>query len=458
MLEGFSFFWNNMASMTYLYGAVMVAFSIVVILSPRFDRFTDFGIGLLKIFALACVYIVLNMLMMGIQYACFPSDAMTLFQEKNIFQLLFRHGIVWILTIGYALLFCGYDFRIKLILICTTIISLALCLELVPLLLYSFDHLSHEALTVFVYTVGILFSLFIAHNHMGVFKSVPLYCAILYLLADFLIFCILLTYQIYEIVEFNSATWFAAFVFVASFGIVIFTYLFLYQLCKENEESLELQATLEFDHSEHEMMQITETNLRELREVRHEMRNHLAYISTIVERRDYDRLEEYISNVKEDVDQSARRQIDSGNREIDLILNTEGAKARAHGIPFETFLVVPPQLPYRETDLCSMISNAINNAIEYCVRAEINDNPISVRIYPQNDFLYISVTNALKESEDIEMVLRAETTKSEKQLHGYGRKIIQSIAEKYGGFSSVDVIDGKFYTEIVLPLTPATTG
>lgn len=104
-------------------------------------------------------------------------------------------------------------------------------------------------------------------------------------------------------------------------------------------------------------------------------------------------------------------------------------------------------------DLCAMVGNAIDNAIECVERFEDPDRRIvSLTIRKQNAFVCIQTNNYCDTPLELENGL-PRTTKPDKAGHGFGLKSIRYLAEKYGGRMCVSVQDHIFILQIMLPLS-----
>lgn len=104
-------------------------------------------------------------------------------------------------------------------------------------------------------------------------------------------------------------------------------------------------------------------------------------------------------------------------------------------------------------DLCALLGNAIDNAIECVDRFDDPDRRvISLTIRKQNAFVCIQTNNYCDEALELENGL-PRTTKADKAGHGFGLKSIRYLAEKYGGRMCVSVQDHIFILQIMLSLS-----
>lgn len=125
--------------------------------------------------------------------------------------------------------------------------------------------------------------------------------------------------------------------------------------------------------------------------------------------------------------------VDCGNRTVNAVIAVEQARARRAGVTLDCRIEVPARLGVRDSDLCSLLMNLVNNAVEYLERnPELTDRTVTLRMRLVGGTLFAEVVNALAEG-DGSAALRLRTSKKDKQLHGYGSKIVSAIADKYNG-------------------------
>ncbi len=141
--------------------------------------------------------------------------------------------------------------------------------------------------------------------------------------------------------------------------------------------------------------------------------------------------------------------VDCGNVVIDSALAVGKAKAREKGLNLQTRVAVPPVLPISDSELVSIISNLVDNAIEACVREHLDGGVITVDLRFQRDYLLLRVENPVSDSLTEEERLRMESEKHGER-HGWGTRIVRSIAEKYDGMVKYAVRDGKFRADVML--------
>ena len=110
---------------------------------------------------------------------------------------------------------------------------------------------------------------------------------------------------------------------------------------------------------------------------------------------------------------------------------------------------VPVALKTSEMDLCIIIGNLFDNAIEASLQLPEEKRMIRIYMDMKNTQLYMSFTNFTATKKQKKISGRFHTTKG--QGHGFGLVRIDDIVERYGGYLSRNSEDGAITTEILLP-------
>lgn len=230
----------------------------------------------------------------------------------------------------------------------------------------------------------------------------------------------------------------------------------MHDMLVEQTEIVELQAERQRLHSERELARVTEANLEDLRSIRHDLKNQYSYMQILLAQRRYGELEAYFQQSLENLLPQLGQFIDCGNRVVNTILNMEFAKARKAEVAFTHQLVVPPVLPFGEDDLCAVLTNLLDNAIEECARlqrAGREDASLRLEIYPQKSYLFMLCRNTTDRTELVRSGRGLRTTKGDGQLHGHGTRIVTKITEKYNGCAEFALSDGLFVAKLLLDMT-----
>ena len=141
--------------------------------------------------------------------------------------------------------------------------------------------------------------------------------------------------------------------------------------------------------------------------------------------------------------------IKTGNKMTDAILNSKISLAKSKHIPVVADAHVPVALKTSEMDLCIIIGNLFDNAIEASLQLPEEKRMIRIYMDMKNTQLYMSFTNFTATKKQKKISGRFHTTKG--QGHGFGLVRIDDIVERYGGYLSRNSEDGAITTEILLP-------
>lgn len=182
---------------------------------------------------------------------------------------------------------------------------------------------------------------------------------------------------------------------------------------------------------------------------RHDYHNHLQSMKAYVKMGQYEKLDEYLALLEQDLDQ-VNQLIESGNVNLDAILNSKISLALKNGIEVDYKATCPEELTVSDIDLCALIGNLIDNAVEACEKLPEGERRF-IRLYigVLKKQLYISVTNATNE---VVRKLDSEYITNKRGNHGHGLKRINLVVDKYEGYINRQNEPGVFVTEIMLPL------
>lgn len=187
---------------------------------------------------------------------------------------------------------------------------------------------------------------------------------------------------------------------------------------------------------------------RQIRGWRHDYRNHIQTMKAYAASEDWEAVKRYLDLLDDDLT-TVDTVIKTGNPMTDAILNSKISLAKARGIQVIADAHIPVKLKSSEIDLCCIIGNLFDNAIEACMKLPEEQRLIRVYMDMKNTQLYISFTNftAGKKLKKEGQLFRS--TKGDG--HGFGLVRIDAIVERLEGYISRNSEDGAFTTEILLP-------
>lgn len=201
--------------------------------------------------------------------------------------------------------------------------------------------------------------------------------------------------------------------------------------------------------------ELIETHYREvdnmyhqIRGWRHDYRNHIQTMKAYAAAEDWDAIKRYLDLLDDDLT-TVDTVIKTGNPMTDAILNSKISLAKSKNIQVIADADIPLTLKSSEIDLCCIIGNLFDNAIEASLKLPEDRRMIRVYMDMRNTQLYISFTNltAGKKLKKEGKLFRSTKGKG----HGFGLIRIDAIVERLDGYISYNSEDGAFTTEILLP-------
>lgn len=191
-----------------------------------------------------------------------------------------------------------------------------------------------------------------------------------------------------------------------------------------------------------------ENMYKQIRGWRHDYRNHIQVMKAYAQNGDLDAIKSYLDALDTDLS-TVDTVIKTGNPMADAILNSKISLAKSKEITVQADAHIPVALSFSEIDLCCIIGNLFDNAIEASLKLPEDKRVIRVYMDMKNTQLYISFTNFTASKKMNKVDGRFQTNKGEG--HGFGLVRIDTIVERLGGYISRNSEDGAFTTEILLP-------
>lgn len=188
---------------------------------------------------------------------------------------------------------------------------------------------------------------------------------------------------------------------------------------------------------------------QQVRGWRHDYKHHIQTMKAHLAMKQYDELDTYLSELDTDLT-TVDTVIKTGNVRIDAVLNSKLAVAKRKGIRVNAKAIVPKDLAVSEVDLCIIIGNLLDNAMEACEK-EPEEEKRFIRVYIDilKAQLYIYVANST--TNDIKKLGKNYlTTKS--AGHGFGLMRVDRVVARYNGYLNRQHEEGVFATEIMLKM------
>lgn len=189
-----------------------------------------------------------------------------------------------------------------------------------------------------------------------------------------------------------------------------------------------------------------ESQYETIRKLRHDFKNHNIVIASLLESGDFDKAKKYVGDYLDRRSVSGNY-VNTGNNIVNAVVNCKAEVAK--GLDIETSIVTVSDFSgIDDLDLCSLISNMFDNAIDACKKVNKN-RQIHFSVKKDESSYTFCMKNSINGS-----VIKNNpdliTTKKDKHLHGLGTKIIKDIAKKYNGIADFFENDDIFICYIIL--------
>lgn len=180
------------------------------------------------------------------------------------------------------------------------------------------------------------------------------------------------------------------------------------------------------------------------RNFRHDIKNHIITMNILAENGDIEEIKKYLKEMSGIIDESSYVRI-TGISAVDAILNEKLYEAQSKSITTHYDVMNMEKNSIKPVDMCIILSNALDNAIEANSGIENPENRyIKLKIYGDETFTVISVTNPTAIHPVKISTNSYKTTKNDAENHGFGLKSISSTAKKYDGEMLTKCDDGIF--------------
>ena len=187
---------------------------------------------------------------------------------------------------------------------------------------------------------------------------------------------------------------------------------------------------------------------KKMRGWRHDYRNHIQMMKALASNGDLEGIKAYLDKLDTDLN-TVDTVIKTGNAMADAILNSKISLAQSKDINVNVDAHIPVKLKMSELDLCCIIGNLFDNAIEASLELPHDKRMIRVYMDMKGSQLYISFTNLTAGKKLKKIGNLFSTTKGEG--HGLGLIRMDGIVDRLGGYLSRNSEDGAFTTEILIP-------
>lgn len=177
----------------------------------------------------------------------------------------------------------------------------------------------------------------------------------------------------------------------------------------------------------------------QLKIAKHDLKHDYNLISHYLKDKEYLKIEKMVRDKKKQIN-SIPVLINTPNKLINLIINDKIIKAYARNIKVTSKIDINREIRISEYDLNELLSNILDNAIDY----NQDNGMIDIAIILEKQFVHIKVTNGIDKNKSNQSLISKKG-----KNHGYGIRSIEKIVEKYQGIMKIDYNE---YFEITISL------
>ena len=183
------------------------------------------------------------------------------------------------------------------------------------------------------------------------------------------------------------------------------------------------------------------------REYRHDMRHHMQYLSVCIENNQLARAQEYIQKICSEIEAN-KVMVFCENEAANLIFSAFTGRAKEQNVPIIIKAQIPKNIHISESDLCVLLSNALENALHACqnLKEKGVEGKIEVSAFEKNQKLFLQFINSC----DSDIIFVQGIPATSQPDHGIGVRSICALVERYEGIYTFEVEDGKFILRVSL--------
>lgn len=210
------------------------------------------------------------------------------------------------------------------------------------------------------------------------------------------------------------------------------------------QENFQLQRQMDYQDANYEK---TVHSFKSIKRIIHDTNQQFLYIEECIKRGDSTSALEHIRVTLNKVEDAYHR-VNTGHLVIDALVTNALNIGEANGIRIDTQLSLDsPQLNLDRYDLCVVLGNMLDNALEASKKVKIaEDRYIRIRIRSDNSALSVQIINHTEHE-----VIRLLSQKPNREFHGIGLTNISRICDKYGGHMAIETGSKTFNNMVVLP-------
>jgi len=230
---------------------------------------------------------------------------------------------------------------------------------------------------------------------------------------------------------------------------IIFINIAMFNFFESYEDKIKLKYLETLKQQEQENYKLLTLSYKQVREFKHDIENQFSVLEDMLENDDIGAAKKYLVKLSSFV-RLANRPCCTGNNAIDSIVNIKGSLAQTYGIKFICKANIITSIKADELELCRIIGNCLDNAIEGCLRCDAFHKHIWFSISEEQEKLFLVITNT-SDKVDVNVL---SSTKKDEGLHGIGISSIKSSVNRLDGLIKFECDNEIFKVNIMIQNHP----
>ncbi|MBT2290107.1 sensor histidine kinase [Paenibacillus albidus] len=238
--------------------------------------------------------------------------------------------------------------------------------------------------------------------------------------------------------------------FLSAIGFLIINVMIIYifdtiiDKFQFKHENSQLQQQMDYQDANYEK---TVHSFKSIKGIIHDTNQQFLYIEECIKRNELAAALEHIRTTLNKVE-GAYQRVNTGHLVIDALVTNTLNIGQANGIRIDTKLnLYSPEISIDRYDLCVVLGNMLDNAIEASKHVKIaEDRYVVIKIFSHESALFIHIHNHMENE-----VAHLRSQKPNPENHGIGLTNIARLCDKYGGHMTIETKQKTFHNMVMLP-------
>lgn len=237
---------------------------------------------------------------------------------------------------------------------------------------------------------------------------------------------------------------------IISIGIMVILVIYIKNTNDQLEHAITVEHKLQQLQAEYYEALLEKENAT--RKYRHDMNNHLICLKGLLDKGDMEGTKAYIDEMDENMQAVRQNSYQTGITILDMLMNYHMGQLEPENSVEVTGRCNSP-LAVSDMDLCVILANLIQNAVEALNRCGKENGFLKLDINEGRNYVQIRIVNSvLSHTIQLDEKGNLRTMKKDKRSHGIGVSNVKETINRAGGKIQYHIEEEKFVCEIILPI------